>query len=111
MTGRRLLNRSQSFLSAPISNAGIITTAAVNSVVCLSALKTVPVSYVKTGCQKLGQRKPRLQHREIAAKAARKETEMMDDSVELHAPRDAFPTKRTKSEDSSKAKRSKTATS
>ena len=46
-----------------------------------------------------------------AAKAARKETEMMDDSVELHAPRDAFPTKRTKSEDSSKAKRSKTVTS
>ena len=36
---------------------------------------------------------------------------MMDDSVELHAPRDAFPTKRTKSEDSSKAKRSKTVTS
>ena len=46
-----------------------------------------------------------------AAKAARKETEMLDDSVELHAPRDAFPTKRTKSSDSSKAKRSKTATS
>ena len=46
-----------------------------------------------------------------AAKAARKETEMMDDSVELHAPRDAFPTKRTKSEDSSKAKGSKTVTS
>ena len=43
-----------------------------------------------------------------AAKAARKETEMLDDSVELHAPRDAFPTKRTKSKDSSKAKRSKT---
>ena len=50
----------------------MITTAAVNSVVwtmvCLSALKTVPVSCVKTGCQKLGQRKPRLQHREIAAR-------------------------------------------
>ena len=45
-----------------------------------------------------------------AAKAARKETEMLDDSVELHAPRDAFPTKRTKSKDSSKAKRSKTVT-
>ena len=35
-----------------------------------------------------------------AAKAARKETEMMDDSVELHAPRHAFPTKRPKSEES-----------
>ena len=50
----------------------MITTAAVNSVVwtmvCLSALKTVPVSCVKTGCQKLGQHKPRLQHREIAAR-------------------------------------------
>ena len=46
-----------------------------------------------------------------AAKAVRKETEMMDHSVELHTPRDAFPTKRTKSEDSSKAKRSKTVTS
>ena len=46
-----------------------------------------------------------------AAEAARKETEMMDDSVEIHAPRDAFPTKRTKSKDSSKAKRSKTITS
>ena len=45
------------------------------------------------------------------AKAVRKETEMLDDSVELHAPGDAFPTKRTKSSDSSKAKRSKTATS
>ena len=44
-------------------------------------------------------------------KAARKETEMLDNSVELHAPRDAFPTKRTKSKDSSKAKRSKTVTS
>ena len=44
-----------------------------------------------------------------AAKAAKKESEMMEDSVELHAPRDAFPTKRTKSKDSSKAKRSKTA--
>ena len=40
-----------------------------------------------------------------AAKAARKETEMMDDWVELHAPRHAFPTKRPKSEESSKAKR------
>ena len=46
-----------------------------------------------------------------AAKAAKKESEIMDDSVERHAPRDAFPSKRTKSEDSSKAKRSKTATS
>ena len=46
-----------------------------------------------------------------AAKAARKETEMLDNSVELHAPRDAFPTKRTKSKDSSKAKRFKTVTS
>ena len=46
-----------------------------------------------------------------AAKAARKETEMMDDSVELHAPRHAFPTKRPKSEGSSKAKRSKTVAS
>ena len=46
-----------------------------------------------------------------AAKAAKKESEMMDDSVELHTPRYAFPTKCTKSEDSSKAKRSKTATS
>ena len=45
------------------------------------------------------------------AKAAKKESEIMDDSVELHAPRDAFPSKRTKSEDSSKAQRSKTATS
>ena len=33
-----------------------------------------------------------------AAKAARKETEMMDDSVELYAPRHAFPTKRPKSQ-------------
>ena len=46
-----------------------------------------------------------------AAKAVKKESEIMDDSVELHAPRDAFPFKCTKSEDSSKAKRSKTATS
>ena len=38
-----------------------------------------------------------------AAKAARKVTEMMDDSVELHAPRHAFPTKRPKSEESSKS--------
>ena len=45
-----------------------------------------------------------------AAKAAKKESEIMDDSVELHAPRDAFPSKRTESEDLSKAKRSKTAT-
>ena len=48
--------------------------------------------------------------RKAAAFAARKETEMIDDSVELHAPRYTFPTKRTKSEDSSKAKRSKTVT-
>ena len=45
VTGRRQPNCSQSFLSAPISDAGMITTAAVNSVVwmmvCLSALKTV----------------------------------------------------------------------
>ena len=47
----------------------------------------------------------------VAAKAARKETEMMDDSVELHAPRHAFPTKRPKSEESSKTKRSKTVAS
>ena len=40
-----------------------------------------------------------------AAKAAKKESEIMNDSVELHAPRDPFPAKRTKSEDSSKAKR------
>ena len=46
-----------------------------------------------------------------AAKAARKETEMMDDSVELHAPRHAFPTKRPKSEESSKTKRFKTVAS
>ena len=46
-----------------------------------------------------------------AAKAATKETEMMDDSVELHAPRHAFPTKRPKSEESSKTKRSKTVAS
>ena len=46
-----------------------------------------------------------------AAKAARKETQMMDDSVELHASRHAFPTKRPKSEESSKAKRSKTVAS
>ena len=46
-----------------------------------------------------------------AAKAARKETEMMDDWVELHAPRHAFPTKRPKSEESSKTKRSKTVAS
>ena len=56
--------RRKSFLSAPISDAGMITTAAVNSVVwmmvCLSALKTVPVLCVKIGCQKLGQRRPRL---------------------------------------------------
>ena len=45
-----------------------------------------------------------------AAKAARKETEMMD-SVELHAPRHAFPTKRPKSEESSKTKWSKTVAS
>ena len=36
---------------------------------------------------------------------------MMDDSVELHAPRHAFPTKRPKSEESSKTKRSKTVAS
>ena len=48
-----------------------------------------------------------------AAKAAKKASETMDDSVELHAPEDALqtPSKRTKSKDSSKAKRSKTATS
>ena len=46
-------------------------------------------------------------------KAAAKASETMDDSVELHAPEDALqtPSKRTKSKDSSKAKRSKTATS
>ena len=36
---------------------------------------------------------------------------MMDDSVELHAPRHAFTTKRPKSEESSKTKRSKTVAS
>ena len=36
---------------------------------------------------------------------------MMDDSVELQAPRHAFPTKRPKSEESSKTKRSKTVAS
>ena len=48
-----------------------------------------------------------------AAKAAKRASETMDDSVELHAPEDALqtPSKRTKSKDSSKAKRSKTATS
>ena len=46
-----------------------------------------------------------------AAKAARKETEMMNDSAELHAPRHAFPTKRPKSEESSKTERSKTVAS
>ena len=46
-----------------------------------------------------------------AAKAAQKASETMDDSVELHTPRDAFPFKRFKSKDSSKAKRSTTATS
>ena len=46
-----------------------------------------------------------------AAQAARKETEMMDDSMELHAPRHAFPTNRPKSEESSKTKRSKTVAS
>ena len=72
VTGRLQPNRSPSFLSAPISDAGMITTAAVNSavwtMVCHSALKTVPVSCVRTGCQKLGQRKPRLRHREIVAR-------------------------------------------
>ena len=48
-----------------------------------------------------------------AAKAAKKASETMDDLVELHAPEDALqtPSKRTKSKDSSKAKRLKTATS
>ena len=41
-----------------------------------------------------------------AAKAVKKASETMDDSVELHAPEDALqtPSKRTKSKDSSKAK-------
>ena len=96
--------------------------------VCHSALKTVPVSCVRCTqdspclvCQDwlpeawTAQAKATAQRNRrkaaAAAKAAKKESEMMDDSVELHAPRDAFPTKRTISEDSSKAKRSKTATS
>ena len=64
VTGRRQPNGSQTFRSVPISDAGMITTAAVNSavwtMVCHFALKTVPVSCVRTGCQKLGRHKPRL---------------------------------------------------
>ena len=72
MTGRRQPNRSQSFRSVPISDAGMITTAAVNSavwmMVCHFALKTDPVSCVKTGCQKPGLHKPRLWHRRIVTR-------------------------------------------
>ena len=72
VTGRRQPNRSQSFRSVPISDAGMITTAAVNSaiwtMVCHFALKTDPVSCVRTGCQKPGLHKPRLRHRRIVAR-------------------------------------------
>ena len=68
-TGRRQPNRSQSFRSVPISDAGMITTAAVNSavwtMVCHSALKTVPVSCVRTGCQKLGQPRRKQRRRKV----------------------------------------------
>ena len=72
VTGRRQPNRSQSFRSVPISGAGMITIAAVNSAVWMMvshfALKTDLVSFVKTGCQKPGLHKPRLRHRRIVAR-------------------------------------------
>ena len=76
VTGRRQPNRSQSFRSVPISDAGMITTAAVNSavwmMVCHFALKTGPVSCVKSGCQKPGLHKPRLRHWRIVARPPRR---------------------------------------
>ena len=72
VTGRCQPNSSQSFRSVPISGAGMITIAAVNSAVWMMvshfALKTGPVSFVKTGCQKPGLHKPRLRRRRIVAR-------------------------------------------
>ena len=76
VTGRRQPNRSQSFRSVPISGAGMLTIAAVNSAVWMMvshfALKTDPVLFVKTGCQKPGLHKPRLRHRRIVARPPRR---------------------------------------
>ena len=72
MTGRRQPYRSQSFRSVPISVVGMITIVAVNNAVWMMAshfaLKTDPVSFVKTGCQKPGLHKPRLRRTRIVAR-------------------------------------------
>ena len=75
VTGPRQPNSCQSFRSVAISGTGMITIAAVNSAVWMMvshfALKTDPVSFVKTGCQKPGLHKPRLRHRRIVARPRR----------------------------------------
>ena len=67
-------------------------------------LKTVPVSFARIGCLR--------RKAAAAAKAAKKasERDAMDDAVEIHAPDDTlqFPSKRSSSDGSSKAKRTKT---
>ena len=76
VTGRRQPNRSQSFLSVPISVVGMITIVAANNAVWMMAshfaLKTDPVSFVKTGCQKPGLHKSRLRRRRIVARPPRR---------------------------------------
>ena len=67
-------------------------------------LKTVPVWFARIGCLR--------RKAAAAAKAVKKasERDAMDDSVEIHAPDDTlqFPSKRSSSDGSSKAKRTKT---
>ena len=76
VTGRRQLNLSPSSRAVHISVAGMTTTFAANNVVStkgnLFALKTVPVSFVRTGCLRRGWRKPRPTLREIDARLQRR---------------------------------------
>ena len=73
--------------------------------VCQDWLPEAWTAHAKATAQRNGRKAA------ATAKAARKETEMMDDLVELHTPRHAFPTKCPKSEESSKTKCSKTVAS
>ena len=115
----RLQSRNSSSRAARIIVDATTITTVVNSVVWTRALRFALKS-VRIGCRRPGKSQEKAikqkckREAAAAAKAAKKsqERDAMDDSVEVHAPKDALqlPPAKHKSDGSSKTKRAKTAT-
>ena len=120
VTGRRQLNLSLSSRAVRIYVVGMTTIIAANNAVSMNgnhfALKTVPVSFVRTGCLRRGLRKPRPTLREIDARPQRRRRQprklkrpwTIPWRYTLRKRRYNFLPSLPKSEGSSKTKRTKT---